>query len=111
MDAVTVTQKVKAKKITYKTSVKIGDKTYKLIRLHSKLSELIVWEVIEMKDKVQIFRVGIVRQYRDHYLQKQIGVQIFPVMYWVGSRFYPQGHVIDHSRKGCIMKLIAYKGE
>ena len=80
-----------------------NEKKVYLKRLHTKLGEIVTWEVLSEDKKI---RIGIVRQMNDQYLTKRVGWQLFKVKYWLGSKFYPQAIIAGKTRREVIIKLV-----
>jgi len=85
-------------------TIHIDGKKVFLRRLHSKLFEIITWEVLNEDKQI---RIGIIRLMNDQYLTKTVGWQKFKVKYWMGSKFWKSQLFIGMTRNSVIKQMLA----
>lgn len=79
------------------------EKVIHLFRCHSKIGEIITWEVLSEDRKT---RLGVIRKVNDHWRTKRVGCQSFPIKYWIGSRFWPkEGIHVGNTRLELLYKM------
>jgi len=94
-----------SKQVQKQTSIK--NLNVKLKRMHSKLGEIITWEVLDEEGR----RVGIIARKNSEWLEKRVSWQRFKVKYWIGHRFAFSDVLVDSTRDGLIRKMLGRECE
>jgi hypothetical protein len=79
---------------------------YVLVRIHSKLGEIITWDILTNDAKS---RIGVVRQLNDPWMSKRFGWQSFPIKFWFASLFYSQLHLVGKTRESILNQLTSIR--
>lgn len=80
----------------------VNGRDVELWRKHSKLGEIITWDVIVDKHT----RVAVIREVNDYYLIKKFSWRQFPTKYWIASVFWGHAIEIAMTRKDLLNKII-----